>query len=161
MSRFNLSRIALQYQQFVLFSIIVFVLAGGFSYFRLGQAEDPSFTVRTMVVQAYWPGASIDQTAGQVADPIEKELQTMASLDNVKTMVLPGSVRMMVTLRDDVSPSDVSDSWYQVRKKIADMRHTLPKNLQGPFFNDEFGTTYGNIYALTGAGFSAAQLKDY
>lgn len=161
MSRFNLSLIALKHQQFVLFSIIVFVLAGGYAYFHLGQAEDPSFTVRTMMMQANWPGATIDQMEWQVADPLEKKLQTLAALDNVKTMVQPGNVRLMVTLRDDVPPAAVPEAWYQVRKKISDMRHTLPHGVQGPFFNDEFGTTYGNIYALTGAGYSYAQLKSY
>lgn len=161
MPGFNLSQIALKHQQFVLFSIIVFVLAGIYSYLHLGQAEDPSFTVRTMVVQAYWPGATIDQMEGQIADKLEKKLQTLAELDNVKTMVLPGSVRLMVTLRDDVAPAAVPEAWYQVRKKIGDMRYSLPRGVQGPFFNDEFGTTYGNIYALTGAGYSYAQLKSY
>ena len=161
MSRFNLSRIALEHRQFVLFSIIVFVLAGAYAYFHLGQAEDPAFTVRTMMLQASWPGATIDQMAGQVADPLEKKLQTLAELDNVKSMVQPGNVRLTITLRDDVSPSAVPEAWYQVRKKISDMRHTLPHGVQGPFFNDEFGTTYGNIYALTGAGFNYAQLKIY
>ncbi len=160
MSRFNLSAVALRHQQFMLFSIIVFVLAGAYAYLHLGQAEDPSFTVRTMVVQAYWPGATVEQMEGQVAHPIETQLQTLAAMDNVKTMVLPGSVQLMVTLRDDLSPAAVPEAWYQVRKKIGDMRYTLPQGVQGPFFNDEFGTTFGNIYALTGTGFSYAKLKD-
>ncbi|WP_322998057.1 efflux RND transporter permease subunit [Castellaniella sp.] len=161
MSRLNLSQLALAHRQFVLFSIIVFVLSGGYAYFHLGQAEDPAFTVRTMVIQANWPGATIQQMEGQVADKLEKKLQTLAELDNVKTMVQPGSARLMVSLRDDLSPGVVSQAWYQVRKKIADMQYTLPRGVQGPFFNDEFGTTYGNIFALTGKDFSYAQLKDY
>ncbi|HET8703884.1 efflux RND transporter permease subunit [Castellaniella sp.] len=161
MSRFNLSRLALAHQQFVLFSIIVFVLSGGYAYFHLGQAEDPDFTVRSMMIQANWPGATVGQMEGQVADKLEKKLQTLAELDNVKTMVQPGSVRLMVTLRDDLSPAAVPEAWYQVRKKIGDMQYTLPRGVQGPFFNDEFGTTYGNIFVLTGQDFSYAQLKDY
>ena len=161
MSRFNLSRLALAHQQFVLFAILVFVLSGSYAYVHLGQAEDPDFTVRTMVIQSNWPGATVGQMEGQVADPLEKKLQTLAALDNVKTMVLPGSVRLMVTLRDDLAPAAVPEAWYQVRKKVADMQYTLPHGVQGPFFNDEFGTTYGNVFVLTGKGFSYAQLKDY
>src|SRR5690606_41992106 len=116
---------------------------------------------RAMLIRASWPGATVGQMEGQVADEHEDKRQTLAELDNGKTMVQRGSVRLMVTLRDDLSPAAVPEAGYQVRKKIGDMQYTLPRGVQGPFFNDEFGTTYGNIFVLTGQDFSYAQLKDY
>ncbi|MGH8233993.1 MAG: efflux RND transporter permease subunit [Rhodanobacteraceae bacterium] len=161
MSGMNLSAWALKHQQFILFAIIVLFIGGAYSYFHLGQEEDPGFTVRSMVVQTYWPGATIGQMQDQVTDKLEKKLQSVAEIDFIKSYVEPGQTQLTVTLRDDVAPSDVPEVWYQVRKKIGDMKYTLPRGVQGPFFNDEFGTTYGNIYAITADGFSYAQMKDF
>ncbi|MGH8335752.1 MAG: efflux RND transporter permease subunit, partial [Gammaproteobacteria bacterium] len=119
------------------------------------------FTVRSMVVQAYWPGSTIDQMQNQVTDKLEKKLQSIAEIDYIKSYVEAGQTQLTVTLRDDVAPADVPGVWYQVRKDIGDIKYTLPQGVQGPFFNDEFGTTFGNIYALTADGFSYAQMKDF
>ncbi|MGH8320507.1 MAG: efflux RND transporter permease subunit, partial [Gammaproteobacteria bacterium] len=161
MAKVNLSELALKHQQFVLFSIIVLVIACLFAYLHLGQAEDPSFTVRSMIVQAYWPGATIDQMQEQVTEKMVKKLQSVAQIDYIKSYVEAGQTQLTVTLRDDVPPADVPEVWYQVRKKIGDIQYSLPQGIKGPFFNDEFGTTFGNIYAITGKGFSYAQLKDF
>ncbi|MDE2346102.1 MAG: efflux RND transporter permease subunit, partial [Gammaproteobacteria bacterium] len=161
MTRVNLSEVALKHQQFVLFTILVCVIAGVYAYLHLGQAEDPSFTVRSMIVQAYWPGATIEQMQEQVTEKLEKKLQTIPQMDYVKSLVQAGMTQLTVTLRDDTPPSQVPEVWYQVRKKIGDIKYSLPQGVKGPFFNDEFGTTYGNIYAITGKGFSYAELKDF
>ncbi len=161
MAKVNLSELALKHQQFVLFSIIVLVIAGLFAYLHLGQAEDPSFTVRSMIVQAYWPGSTIDQMQDQVTEKLVKKLQSVAQIDYIKSYVKAGQTQLTVTLRDDVPSADVPEVWYQVRKKIGDIQYTLPQGVKGPFFNDEFGTTFGNIYTITGKGFSYAQLKTF
>jgi len=161
MSGMNLSAWALKHQQFILFAIIVLFIGGAYSYLHLGQEEDPGFTVRSMVVQAYWPGATIDQMQDQVTDKLEKKLQSVAEIDFIKSYVEADQTQLTITLRDDVPPSDISQAWYQVRKKIGDIKYTLPQGVQGPFFNDEFGTTFGNIYAITADGFSYAQMKDF
>ena len=161
MVKTNLSEWALKHQQFVLFSIIILLIGGIYSYAHLGQAEDPSFTVRSMVIQTYWPGATIEQTQEQVTDKLEKKLQSVAEIDYVKGFVQAGVTQLIVTLRDDTPSADVPEVWYQIRKKIGDMAYTLPQGVRGPFFNDEFGTTFGNIYALTADGFNYAQMKDF
>ncbi|MCK9539428.1 efflux RND transporter permease subunit [Dokdonella sp.] len=161
MVKTNLSEWALKHQQFVLFSIIILLIGGIYSYTHLGQAEDPSFTVRSMVIQTYWPGATIEQTQEQVTDKLEKKLQSVAEIDYVKGFVQAGVTQLIVTLRDDTPSADVPEVWYQIRKKIGDMAYTLPQGVRGPFFNDEFGTTFGNIYALTADGFNYAQMKDF
>jgi len=160
-NKVNLSAIALKHQQFVLFSLIVLVTAGVYAYLHLGQAEDPTFTVRSMIVQAYWPGATIEQMQEQVTEKLEKKLQTVAQMDYVKTYVMAGVTQLTVTLRDDTPPAEVPEVWYQVRKKIGDIKYSLPQGVKGPFFNDEFGTTFGNIYVITGQGFSYAELKEF
>lgn len=161
MSNTNLSAWALKHQQFILFSIIILLIGGIYSYTHLGQEEDPGFTVRSMVVQAYWPGATLDQMQQQVTDKLEKKLQSVAEIDFVKTWVEAGQTQLMVTLRDDTPSDQVPEVWYQVRKKIGDIAYTLPQGVRGPFFNDEFGTTFGNIYALTADGFDYAQMKAF
>jgi multidrug efflux pump len=161
MSRINLSAWALEHQAMVVFLLVLLTLAGGFAYQRLGQKEDPEFTVKTMVVQAYWPGSSAQQMADQVTDKLEKKLQEIAEIDYTSSYSKPGETQIKVNLRDDTAPSVVPDVWYQVRKKLADIQHTMPQGVRGPYFNDEFGDTFGNLYAITGDGFSQAELRDF
>jgi multidrug efflux pump len=159
--KLNLSEWALKHQQMIAFLLLLLSIAGVFAYESLGQKEDPEFTVKTMVVQAYWPGSSSQQMADQVADKIEKKLQEIAEIDYTSTYVRPGETQVKVNLREATAPKDVPDVWYQVRKKVGDIRHTLPPGVQGPFFNDEFGDTFGNLYAITGDGFSNADLREF
>ena len=161
MSRFNLSEWALQHQQMVVFLLLLSSVAGILAYGRLGQKEDPEFTVKTMIVQAYWPGSSAQQMAEQVTDKLERKLQEVAEIDYTASYAKPGATQIKVNLRDDTAPAAVAQVWYQVRKKIGDIAHTLPKGVQGPFFNDEFGDTFGNLYAITGDGFGYAELHDF
>src|SRR4051812_967178 len=135
--------------------------AGLFSYFRLGQAEDPEFTFKIMVVRAIWPGASPVQMEQQVTERLEKKLQETPYLDYVRSYTKSGEATIFVALKDATPPKEVSGVWYQVRKKIGDIRYTLPEGTLGPFFNDEFGDVFGNIYAFTGDGYSYSELKDY
>ncbi|MES1162389.1 MAG: efflux RND transporter permease subunit, partial [Rhizobacter sp.] len=157
----NLSEWALKHQQMIAFLLVLLTVAGVFAYESLGQKEDPDFTIKTMVVQTYWPGSSSQQMADQVTDKIEKKLQEIAEIDYTATYVRPGETQIKVNLREATAPKDVPDVWYQVRKKVGDIRHTLPPGVQGPFFNDEFGDTFGNMYALTGDGFSNAELREF
>ena len=161
MKGINLSEWALKHPQMVAFLLMLLTVAGVLAYGSLGQKEDPEFTIKTMVVQAYWPGSSSQQMAEQVTDKIEKKLQEIAEIDYTATYVRPGETQIKVNLRDATSPRDVPEVWYQVRKKIGDIKHTLPPEVQGPFFNDEFGDTFGNLYAITGDGFSKAELRQF
>ena len=131
------------------------------AYTRLGREEDPAFAIKTMVVQTAWPGATIDDTINLVTDPIEKKLEEVPYLDYVKSYTKPGFSVVYVNLKDYTPAGEIPDLWYQVRKKIADMRGTLPQGIQGPVFNDEFGDTFGTVYAFTADGFSYRELKDY
>src|SRR3954468_27614 len=135
--------------------------AGLFSYFRLGQAEDPEFKFKIMVVRAIWPGASPVQMEQQVTERLEKKLQETPYLDYVRSYTKAGEATIFVALKDATPPREVGGVWYQVRKKIGDIRYTLPEGTLGPFFNDEFGDVFGNIYAFTGDGYSYSELKDY
>jgi multidrug efflux pump len=161
MSRINLSEWALKHQQMVLFLLLLLSLAGFYAYGKLGQKEDPEFTVKTMVVQAAWPGSSAQQMSEQVTDKLEKKLQEIAQIDYTSSYSKPGLTQIKVNLREDTPPESVPDVWYQVRKKLGDIKHTLPQGTKGPFFNDEFGDTFGNLYAITGEGFSYAELRDF
>jgi multidrug efflux pump len=161
MKQLNLSEWALKHQQMIAFLLLLLSVTGVLAYVSLGQKEDPEFTIKTMVVQAYWPGSSSQQMADQVTDKIEKKLQEIAEIDYTATYVRPGETQIKVNLREATAPKAVPDVWYQVRKKVGDIRHTLPPGVQGPFFNDEFGDTFGNLYALTGDGFSNAQLREF
>jgi multidrug efflux pump len=161
MKRFNLSEWAIEHQSLVLFFMLALAAAGLYSYFRLGQAEDPDFTFKVMVVRTVWPGASPGEVEQQVTERIEKKLQETPYLDVVRSYSRSGESTIFVLLKDSTPPGDVPEVWYQVRKKVGDMRHTLPQGTLGPFFNDEFGDVYGNIYAFTADGFSYAELKDY
>ena len=160
-SRGNLSAWAVAHPAFVLFFIIVFSVAGLMSYLSLGRAEDPSFTIKTMVISAAWPGATAEEMQDQVADKLEKRLQELELFDYVKTYTRPGVTVIQVQLKDTARAKEVDDAWYQVRKKLTDSRPTLPQGVQGPFFNDEYGDVYSAIYMLSGADVSLTKLKDY
>ncbi|MEW6691110.1 MAG: efflux RND transporter permease subunit, partial [Pseudomonadota bacterium] len=161
MSRLNLSAWALAHQQMVMFLLLLLSIAGLLAYGKLGQKEDPEFTIKTMVVQASWPGSSAQQMAEQVTDKLEKKLQELAEIDYTTSYSKPGATQIKVNLREATPPAAVPGVWYQVRKKLGDIQHTLPQGVRGPYFNDEFGDTFGNLYALTGDGFSYAEMKAF
>jgi len=158
---FNLSEWALKHQSFVWYLMFVGLLMGIFSYFNLGREEDPSFTIKTMVIQTRWPGATQDETLYQVTDRIEKKLEELDSLDYVISYTRPGESTVYVYLRDTTKAKDIPEIWYQVRKKIQDIRGQFPAGIQGPAFNDEFGDVFGSIYAFTADGLTLRQLRDY
>jgi len=161
MKGFNLSRWALEHIPLTRYLIAVLLLGGMLAYKNLGQDEDPPFTFRAMVVQAFWPGATALQMAEQVTDKLEKKLQETPYVHEITSYSKPGQTVIIINLRESAPPKDVAQAWYQVRKKIGDIRSTLPPGVQGPVFNDEFGDTYGSIFALSGDGFTYAELKDY
>ena len=158
---FNLSAWALRNRQIVLFLMVLIAVIGAVSYTKLGQSEDPPFTFKAMVIRTLWPGASAEEVSRQVTERIEKKLMETGEYDKIVSFSRPGESMVTFMARDSLHSDHIPELWYQIRKKIADIRHTLPSGVQGPFFNDEFGTTFGNIYALTGAGFDYAVLKDY
>lgn len=158
---FNLSRWALEHAALTRYLMVVLMLLGFAAYFQLGQDEDPPFTFRAMVVRTYWPGATAQQVAEQVTDKIERTLQEVPYADKIRSYSKPGESQIIFEIKDSSRPAEVANVWYQVRKKVGDMRSQLPGNIQGPFFNDEFGDVFGVIYALQGEGFSYAELKDF
>ncbi|MCY1258308.1 MULTISPECIES: efflux RND transporter permease subunit [Pseudomonas] len=158
---FNLSEWALKHQSFIWYLMFVALLMGVFSYFNLGREEDPSFTIKTMVIQSKWPGATQEETLEQITDRIEKKLEELDSLDYVKSYTRPGESTVYVNLRDTTSAKDIPEIWYQVRKKINDIKYQFPQGIQGPSFNDEFGDVFGSIYAFTADGLTMRQLRDY
>ncbi|TBU78475.1 efflux RND transporter permease subunit [Phytopseudomonas daroniae] len=158
---FNLSAWALHHRQIVLYLMLLLGIVGALSYSKLGQSEDPPFTFKAMVVQTNWPGATAEQVARQVTERIEKKLMETGEYERIVSFSRPGESQVTFMARDSMHSNEIPELWYQLRKKIGDIRHTLPSGVQGPFFNDEFGTTFGNIYALTGSGFDYAVLKDY
>ncbi|MHC6227013.1 efflux RND transporter permease subunit [Pseudomonas sp. X10] len=158
---FNLSAWALRNRQIVLFLMILLAAIGAMSYTKLGQSEDPPFTFKAMVIRTLWPGASAEEVSRQVTERIEKKLMETGEYEKITSFSRPGESQVTFMARDSMHSADIPELWYQIRKKVADIRHTLPPGIQGPFFNDEFGTTFGNIYALTGDGFDYAVLKDY
>ena len=158
---FNLSRWAIRHAHLTRFFFVLVVIAGFFSVTSLGQKEDPDFTFRVMIVQAVWPGASLEEMQDQVVDKIEKKLQETPGLETVKSYTRAGSAVVMVTIRGDVVGRDVSDAFYQVRKKIADISSSFPAGVLGPYFNDEFGDTYIALYAFSGDGYSFPDLKNF
>ena len=159
--RFNLSEWALNNKPLVLYAMLILGLMGAISYTQLGQSEDPPFTFKVMVVNTLWPGASAEEVSRQVTERIEKKLMETGEYQRITSFSRPGQSQVMFVARDSLRSAKIPDLWYQVRKKVGDIRHTLPADIQGPFFNDEFGTTFGNIYALTGQGFDYALMKDY
>jgi multidrug efflux pump len=161
MRGFNLSRWALEHIPLTRYLMAALLIGGILSYNVLGQDEDPPFTFRVMVVRAIWPGASAVQMAEQVTDKLERKLQETPYVDRIRSFSKPGETTILIELRESTPPKDVPASWYQVRKKIGDIAATLPQGVIGPFFNDEFGDTYGSIFALSGDGFTYAEMKDY
>jgi multidrug efflux pump subunit AcrB len=159
--QFNLSEWALGHRSFVVYCMIAVMAAGVLSYYRLGRNEDPAFTFRTMVVQAAWPGATLNDTLEQVTERIERKLKETPSLDFLRSYTSAGITTIFVNLKGSTPPKDVPDIWYQVRKSVGDIRHTLPSGVVGPGFNDEFGDTYGIIYGFTADGFTHRELRDY
>src|SRR6266446_6755954 len=159
MHRFNLSEWAITHKPLVLFMILLLGAAGIFSYLNLGRAEDPSFTIKTMVVHVAWPGATATEMQAQVADKIEKKLQELPFLDRVESYSQPGVSFIRVFLIDKTPPAKVKELWYQVRKKVGDIRGDLPYGITGPDFNDEYGDVYSALYMLTADGLSLADLK--
>jgi multidrug efflux pump subunit AcrB len=151
MDRFNLSAWGVRNGSLTLFAILLLAVLGGGAYLKLGRAEDPSFTLKVMVVSAAWPGASAEEMQAQVADRIESRLQDLAQLDTLQTYVRPGNAVITITLRDTTPPREVAGLWYQVRKKVGDIAGSLPAGVRGPFFNDEYSDVYSAVLALTGA----------
>jgi multidrug efflux pump len=159
--RFNLSSWTLEHQALVIFVLVLVTLFGVLSYRKLAQSEDPPFTFKVMVIHTTWPGATARQVQEEVTDRIARKLQEAPAVDFMRSYSRPGESTLFFTIKDSAPPAQVPDTWYQVRKKVGDMVHTLPAGIQGPYFNDEFGDVYTNIYALQGEGFSPAQLHDY
>ncbi|WP_367025365.1 efflux RND transporter permease subunit [Methylococcus sp. ANG] len=160
MKDFNLSQWALEHRAFTGFLMALILLGGLFAYFRLEQREDPEFTFRLMVVKTLYPGATAREVEQQITDRLERKLQELPDLDHLRSYSKPGESLIFVVPREETSPEEVADIWYQVRKKIGDIRMTLPQGIVGPFFNDEFGDTYSLVYAFSGEGFDYARLKD-
>lgn len=158
--RFNISQWALEHPALTRYLLVVLLLLGLAAYFQLGQDEDPPFTFRAMVVRAYWPGATAQQVADQVTDKLEKTLQEVPYADKIRSYSKPGETLIIFQAKDSAPPKEMLQVWYTVRKKINDMRGTLPGGVVGPFFNDEFGDVYGSIYALSADGFSYDELKE-
>ncbi|HET9043731.1 MAG TPA: efflux RND transporter permease subunit [Burkholderiales bacterium] len=161
MKRFNLSEWALEYQSLVLYAMIVLAIFGVLAYSKLGQSEDPPFTFKVMVIRTNWPGATAHEVEEQITDRIEKKLQEAPHVDVIRSYSKPGESLVFFAIKDSTPTAAIAATWDRVRKKVGDMRHTLPAGIQGPYFNDEFGETFGNIYALTGDGFAYADLKKY
>ncbi|PMS11681.1 efflux RND transporter permease subunit [Trinickia caryophylli] len=159
--RFNLSAWALRHQSLVIFVIALATLAGILGYTRLAQSEDPPFTFRVMVIRTLWPGATARQVQEQITDRIGRKLQDTADIDFQRSYSRPGESMIFFTMKDSAPVSNVAPTWYQVRKKVSDIAATMPPGTVGPFFNDEFGDVYTNVYTLEGDGFSPAQLHDY
>jgi multidrug efflux pump subunit AcrB len=161
MKGFNLSRWALEHIPLTRYLIAALLIGGIVSYGNLGQDEDPPFTFRLMVVRAIWPGATAVQMAEQITDKLERKLQETPYIDKIRSYSKPGETMIVLQLRESAPPKEVAAAWYQVRKKIGDIAGTFPVGVMGPFFNDEFGDTYGSIVALSGDGFSYAEVKQY
>lgn len=159
--KFNLSEWALNNKGIVLYFMLLLGIIGAISYSKLSQSEDPPFTFKVMVVQTYWPGATAKEVSTLVTDRIEKELMTTGQYDKIMAYSRPGESLVTFVAKDSLTSDKIPDVWYNVRKKVNDIRHELPNGVQGPFFNDEFGDTYGNIYVLTGKDFDYALLKEY
>ncbi len=161
MTSFNLSEWALRHRSLVAYLMIIAVIAGVLSYFRLGRSEDPSFIIKTMIVQAAWPGATVEDTLKQVTERIERKLQETPHLDFLRSYTSAGVTTIFVNLEGSANAKQVADTWYQVRKNVGDIRHTLPAGIVGPGFNDDFGDTFGIIYGFTSDGFTHRDLRDY
>ena len=161
MSLPNLSEWSLKHPQMVAYLMLVLSVAGIISFFNLGRAEDPDFTLKIMVVRTLWPGATAQEVERELTERIEKKLQETPWVDVLKSASKPGESLVFVNLKDYTPKAEVPESWRQVRKKLDDIRHTMPAGVQGPFPNDEFGDVQVNIFALTGDGFDLAALRRY
>ena len=159
-SRFNISRWALAHSALTRYLLIVLMLLGAVAYFQLGQDEDPPFTFRAMAMRVFWPGATAQQVAEQVTDKLERTLQEVPYADKIRSYSKPGEALIIFQVKDSSPPKEMQQIWYTVRKKVGDMRATLPAGVTGPYFNDEFGDVYGSIYALSADGFTYQELKD-
>jgi hypothetical protein len=159
MTHLNLSEWGLRHRSMIAYLIIVMMVGGVFSYFKLGRAEDPDFTFKAMVVRTLWPGATAQEVEQQVTERIEKKLQEVPWADVIRSNSKSGESLVFIILKDYTPKKEVPEAWYQVRKKIGDIRHTFPAGIQGPFINDEFGDTFINLFALTGDGFDLARLR--
>jgi multidrug efflux pump subunit AcrB len=157
----NLSEWSIRRPQLLAYFMLVAVIAGSLVFFRLGRNEDPAFTFRTMVVQAAWPGATIEETLEQVTERLERTLQETPNLDRLRSYTTAGQTTIFVELKGSTPPAVVPDMWYEVRKRVGDMRHTLPQGVVGPGFNDDFGDTFGIIFGFTADGFSQRELRDH
>ncbi|MHB0953783.1 MAG: efflux RND transporter permease subunit [Allorhizobium sp.] len=160
MKSFNLSDWALEHRSLVWYFMIVFILAGTFSYLNLGREEDPAFTIKTMIINAQWPGASAEEVTRQVTDRIEKKLEELEALDYTRSETTAGQTTIFVELLSSTKAKDVTDNWVRVRNMINDIKGDFPSGVVGPFFNDTFGDVYGNIYAFTSDGLTQRQLRD-
>lgn len=159
MKRFNLSNWSLQHPALVLYAMLALTIVGMASYTKLGQSEDPPFTFKVMIIRTGWPGASATEVEQQVTDKLEKKLQEVPWLDNLRSYSRPGESLIFLLAKDSAPAHEIANIWYQARKKVSDIRHTLPSGIESPTFNDEFGDVYGNLYALTGDGYDYAELK--
>jgi multidrug efflux pump len=157
--RFNLSEWALRHQPLVRYLIVALALVGVLSYQKLGQSEDPPFTFKVMVVRTDWPGASAREVEEQLTDRIEKKLQEVPYVDTIRSYSRPGESVVLFVAKDSTPAKDVPESSTRCARRSATSRATCPAGIRGPYFNDEFGDVFGNIYALTGDGFNYAQLK--
>jgi multidrug efflux pump len=160
-ARFNISRWALEHSALTRYLMVVLMVLGFAAYFQLGQDEDPPFTFRVMVVQAFWPGANAEQMAEQVTSKIERALQEVPHFDVIRSYSKPGESLTLLQVKDSAPPKEVQGVWYQARKKVGDMRATLPPGVIGPVFNDDFGDVFGTLYALSADGFSDEELREF
>jgi multidrug efflux pump subunit AcrB len=161
MREFNLSAWALKNRSVIAYFMLLALIAGVVAYFRLGRSEDPTFIIKTMVVQAAWPGATVEDTLKQVTERLERKLQETPKLDFLRSYTTAGVTTIFVNLKGETTGREVPDIWYHVRKSIGDIRHTLPVGIVGPGFNDDFGDTFGIIYGFTADGFTHRELRDY
>ena len=161
MNGFNLSEWALKRKSLVWYFMALSLAAGILSYRELGREEDPPFTIKTMVIQANWPGASTGDMIQQVTDRIEKKLEELDTLDFVRSYTVPGQAMVFVNLRDTTRAREIPAIWSKVRNMISDIQHEFPQGVLPPGFNDQFGDVFGSVYAFTGDGLSMRQLRDY
>jgi multidrug efflux pump len=157
----NLSGWAVTRKSLVIYFMLVALIAGVFSFVKLGRAEDPVFTIRTMLVRAVWPGATLQETINQVTERIERKLQEVSNVDTVRSFTRAGETTIFIDLKESITSGQVASIWLDVRNKVGDIRHTLPRGVLGPFFNDDFGDTFGFVYGFTYDGFTHRELRDY
>jgi multidrug efflux pump len=160
-SSFNLSDWAIKHRSFVAYLMIVLLVAGIHAYFSLGRNEDPAITIKTMVIQANWSGATLNDTLNQITERIERKLQETPNLDHLRSFTVAGQTRIFVDITGATPSSAMPAIWYQVRKKVNDIQSALPSGVVGPYFNDEFGDTYGIVYGFIADGFTHRELRDY